>query len=422
MKPVMISAIAVAALHAAPVAAQNYGSSAQNYGSIARPEASQSKVAPAPAKPVISPSKQATNAIIDLQKAVNANDTASIPAKLAAAQAVASTKEDRYLIAQLNLKAALNSKDNDAMSSALDALAATGMVDAPTLANVYTGLGANFYNAKQFDRAAAQFQRASGYAPANTEPLTLLAEAQFSQGRSADAAATLQKVVLMGSAAGHKADEKVYRRAVAMAYGAKLPSAVQLSRDWLIAYPSADSWRNALGIYRNVNHLDTGATLDLLRLMRATGGLGDAGAYNFYATIAIGQNNFGEAKAVIDQGVAAKLVDPASPDFHDVFATLKVKPVATEDALLAAAKAAPAGSTLIGIGDRMYGIGQYAKAADIYRQALAKGADKDLANLHLGMALARAGDKAGATAALNAAGGAQADIARYWLLFVQTMA
>ncbi len=38
-----------------------------------------------------------------------------------------------------------------------------------------------------------------------------------------------------------------------------------------------------------------------------------------------------------------------------------------------------------------------------------------LINLHLGMALARRGDKAGATAALNAVTGPRAEIAKYWL-------
>jgi tetratricopeptide (TPR) repeat protein len=422
MKPIMISAIALAAaLSAAPVAAQEYG---QNLSSTASKTVSgdvKGKEAPA-AKGAITPSKGALPAIADLQKAVLANDTANIPAKIAAAQAVATTKEDHYLIGQAQLTVALKAKNNDAMASAIDTIATTGLIDAAKLSDIYTGLGVEFYNAKQFDRAAAEFQRASGYVPGNSDPLTLLAEAQFSQGKPADGAATLSKVLLMSSAAGHKAEEKVYRRAVAMAYQAKQPSAVQLSRDWLVAYPGADSWRNALGIYRNSNNLGIGPTLDLLRLMRVTGAMTNAADYNFYATVAVGQNNFGEAQSVIDQGVAAKLVDPASADFKEVVTTLKTKPVATEDALLAAAKTAPAGSTLVGIGDRMYGLGQYATAADIYRRALAKGADKDLANLHLGMALARAGDKAGATAALKAAGGPQADIARYWLLYVQTMA
>jgi hypothetical protein len=38
------------------------------------------------------------------------------------------------------------------------------------------------------------------------------------------------------------------------------------------------------------------------------------------------------------------------------------------------------------------------------------------------MALTRAGDKPGATAALNAVTGARADIAKYWLLYLQSKA
>ena len=75
------------------------------------------------------------------------------------------------------------------------------------------------------------------------------------------------------------------------------------------------------------------------------------------------------------------------------------------------------------IADAYYGYGDYAQAADLYRAALGKaGADKDLVYLRLGMALARSGDKAGATAALNAAGGAQAEVAKLWLTYLSTKA
>src|SRR5205807_1418730 len=112
------------------------------------------------------------------QKAVVAKDIANIPAKIAAAQAVATTNEDRYLIAHLQLQAGLAANDNDQIAVAVDALAASNLVDSATLANVYTGLGVNFYNTKHYDRAAADFQRAVALNPSNAEPLTLLAEAQ----------------------------------------------------------------------------------------------------------------------------------------------------------------------------------------------------------------------------------------------------
>jgi predicted Zn-dependent protease len=74
---------------------------------------------------------------------------------------------------------------------------------------------------------------------------------------------------------------------------------------------------------------------------------------------------------------------------------------------------------LLRIADRFYGLGDYAKAAEMYRAAKAKGADANLVNLRTGIALAASGDKAGAVAALNSVGGARAGVAKYWLLYLQ---
>src|SRR5947209_16490017 len=52
-------------------------------------------------------SAKAGKAVMELQKAVNAKDVANIPAKLAAAQAVTQTKDDRYAIGVLQRQAAL---------------------------------------------------------------------------------------------------------------------------------------------------------------------------------------------------------------------------------------------------------------------------------------------------------------------------
>ena len=65
----------------------------------------------------------------------------------------------------------------------------------------------------------------------------------------------------------------------------------------------------------------------------------------------------------------------------------------------------------------------YAKAAELYRQSIGKpGVDSNVANMHLGIALARSGDKAGATAAFNAVSGNLSPIAKYWLIYVQQQA
>ena len=67
------------------------------------------------------PSKEAAKAIAELMQAVNSKDAASIAAKVAAAQAVAKTRDDHYFIAQLRLKAALAAKDSTATIAAITA-------------------------------------------------------------------------------------------------------------------------------------------------------------------------------------------------------------------------------------------------------------------------------------------------------------
>ena len=60
---------------------------------------------------------------------------ANIPAKLAAAQAAAKTKDDKYVIAQLQLKAAVDQKDNAGISAGIEAMDRVGRGDARTNAS-----------------------------------------------------------------------------------------------------------------------------------------------------------------------------------------------------------------------------------------------------------------------------------------------
>ena len=365
-------------------------------------------------------SGKAQKAIIELQNAVNKADYASVPAKLAAAQAVASTADDKYAIGQLQLKAALAQKDNAAMAAAIEAIATSGFVDAATGSKLYASLGTTLYNEKQFGPAASAFQKAATLDPGNVEVYSLLGEAKFAQGQKAEAASDFQRAVQLQTANGQKPSADLIKRAVSVAYDARSPLAVELGRAWVAAYPSPESWRNAIAIYRNMNHPDVEGTLDLLRLMQATGALSTAGDYALFAEASAEQLNFNEAQAVIDAGVAAEVVDPSSARFKDIVNGLKSKQKATAADLEEAVKMSPSTANLLRIGDRYYGMGNYSKAVEIYRQVLAKpDADKEIANLHLGIALARSGDKAGAATALKAVTGPRADIAKYWLVYVQ---
>jgi tetratricopeptide (TPR) repeat protein len=397
MKLFILTAASLAALAAAT------GASAQTYKAEAAGVPSAVKV-----------SEKAKPAIVELQKAVAANDRAKIPGALAAAQAAAQTSDDRWLIAGLQMKAALAVKDFSSMGAALDAIVAAGHIAPAKAADAYKTVGIEQYNAKDYAGAASQFGKAVKLQPNDTEGLKLLGQALLFGGNQAQALAVAQKLIAADRAAGRKVDESYYRLAVQAAANAGSAQLPDLAKQWLAAYPSPDSWRNTLTIYRGSAQLDDQGQLALQRLMSATGSLKTAADYNAYIQGLLLLSNFNEAHAVLDQAIAAKAIDPSSADAVAVNA----KPKASAADLAAAAKTAPSGTSLFKIADRYYGLGDYAQAAELYRQAKAKGVDAATADLYTGIALARAGDKAGAKASLSAVSGPRAGIAQYWLLYL----
>jgi len=424
MKLSTSSAIALAGLMFAAPAAAQYGG---GYSSAPPPPPTVPQTdQPKPAQDKdqgerkLRPSSKALKPLSELQAAIKSKDEAAIAAKLAAAQAVVSTNEDRAILGQLQLQHAADKNDTAAAMAAMDTIVASGVLRPAEAAPLLKNLSGLRFNAKQYDQAAAVIEQRLQLDPNDLDAIGLLAETRNAQGRVPDAVAALQRGIQLQSAGGRKPDENWVKRAAALAYNAKLPNAPELARQWVAAYPSPTSWRNSIAIYRNTTHPDTEGTLDLLRLENAAGALTEPSDYQLYATTSAQQGNYVEALAILNQGVAAKHIDPASGDFADLFTGLKAKPQATEADLAEAAKSAPGASTLVRIGDRYYGLGNYAKAAETYRAALAKpDADANVGNLHLGMALARSGDKAGAAAAFGKVGGSLSEIAKYWLLYVQ---
>jgi tetratricopeptide (TPR) repeat protein len=424
MKLITSTATALVAAALATPAAAQYNNSDPRQPMAEQQAPSQQQQSPSQsATPSVKPSSKAVKAIIDLQTAVNNKDVANIPAKVAAAQAVATTKEDHYLIGTLQLKAALAANDDAGMAAAIDAIASSNYLDSAKLAGLYSSLGGTLLNAKHYSQAAAAYQKSVGIDPRDSEAQRLLGVSYYEAGQKGEAVAALQKAIAAISAAGQKPSEDLYKLAVQAAFDSRSPAANTLAREWVEAYPNPDSWRNSVAIYRGISQPDTESTLDLMRLLQATGALKQPDDYAVFIVDAADQNNYNEAQEVLNAGIAAKVIDPSSRDFRDIVAALKTKPKATAADLAEATKTAANGTALLHIGDRYYAMGNYAKAVDLYKMAMGKpGVDASVANLHIGMALARQGDKAGATAAFNAVTGPRADVAKFWLAYVNAKA
>lgn len=410
---------------ATPAAAQmgGYGPSPSPQQTAPRPSKDEAKPAATGYQPKLSPG--ATKAIVDLQTAVNAKDTANIPAKLADAKAKAKNKDDKYVIGRLSVKAGADQNDPNLLGEGVEAMASSGAVPAAEVVPVYLSVAKAQSDLKAYDKAIASYQRIHQLDPANKDVPILLGEVQIKAGRPAEGLAALNKALSDRIAAGQKPEEALYRRVFAIAYNNKLDGVGEFSRKLVAAYPNQNNWRDALRIYQSSSNLPADQLVDVMRLAYATNALVSENDY-YRLTNAIVNKYPGEAKAVLDAGIAAKHIDKSKATFAQLYSVASTKSQGDRASLPAAAKTALAGGDprkIMTIADAYYGYGDYAQAVDLYKAALGKpGVDKDLANLRIGMSLARAGDKAGATAALTAAGGAQTEPAKFWLTYLQTKA
>ncbi len=392
----------------------------------AAPALAQKKQAAAPAQAgekKLQLSNPERAALGPLQQAVQAKDFAKAATLLPAAQAAAKGADARYVLANLQLQIALGTNDQAGQAAAIETMIASGGVPASEMPKLQRALVTLYTNLKQPERARAALQKLGEIDPNDIDVMLANAEATAATNK-VEAIAMIERAIAAQKAKGQPVPDTWYKRALRFAYEAKLPQqTTKISRDLVAAYPTPDNWRDALTIYRQSTTLDKQSETDLLRLMRAAKAMkGDSD----YFTLASHLNDLGlpgESKAVIDEGVAANKIS-ASKDYFRQLLTSTSGRVSADRASLPGLKskalAGNAARLALTTGDAFYGYGDYASAAELYRAALQKqGVDANVANTRLGAALALAGRRAEAEAALKAVTGNRATLASFWMLWLQ---
>jgi tetratricopeptide (TPR) repeat protein len=366
-------------------------------------------------------SKEATKPIQDLNAAVTAKNHAEFAQRLAAAEAVAKSPDEKYVVAKLRLQHAFDIKDTAAQAAAMESVIASGAASAEEVALMTKNLGILASNSGNWASADAAFTRLIAGDPNNLELVVSLARFKLEQKKDAEALDLLQRAITLAKTQGKTVDEAWYRKALEIAHNrGNKPLALQLARDVMAAYPTAVNFRNALIVYQASANLDAEADLDLLRLMRAAGLLTGPGSYLALATQLNQSGLVGEAKSVLDEGRRLGVLKGAAGG--QLMSTIEAR--IGEDrgslpAVDAKSRAAANGTLAMRTANAYLGYGDYAKAADLYRVALQKGGvDSNLINTRLGIALALAGQKAEAQAALKAVTGARSELAQLWLAWL----
>lgn len=363
-------------------------------------------------------------------EAIKKKDVESAKAAMAVAQAAVKTNDDKYYFNSFVLNLSILTNDAKLQNDALVGMLESGFVPASQQGQFNTIVANNALNAKDYDSAMAYAQKAEalGYKPDQVYPIIAQAIWGKGKGNPAEVARGLEafkKGIDAMKTAGNPAPAQWYQVAVQKASEANLPQI----RDWALmafdAETSGENLRTVLRVLQRDNPTMTNReNLDLLRLMRFSGGLAIKADYLEYAEMALKGGIFGEAKGVIEEGRVTRdrhsnLV-LSSIDGADSLNLANAR-IAGDKASLGAAAADSAkaanGKIAAATADAYMGYGDNAKAASLYEMALQKGGvDAAEVNMRLGIANARAGNADAAKAAFaKVSGGVRGTLAQYWI-------
>ncbi len=370
-------------------------------------------------------SKPVRPVLVEAQKLEAAGDNAGALAQLKTAEAAGNLNStDIFFISQMKLGLGNKLKDNTVLEEAIKASANSEFLPAAEKPKYIKNLAALALQRNDYNAATQYYEQLGTMTPNDPDIFSNLAVLYSRQKQNPQAIAALQKAITATKASGKTPDESLYRTELKIAVDAKLPTLVQTaSVDLVTAYPNPVNWRDALLVYRDSVKTDDQSNLDIFRLMDAAGALNGERDYAEYVETAIGKGLPGEARTVLAEGVQKGMLSNSKPYIADYNKSITTR-LAADKASLASgdkeARAAATGKAAMGQGDAYYGYAEYAKAADMYRLALTKGGiDAATANLRLGATLAKAGDKAGATAALQQVKGAPREaLATYWMIWL----
>ncbi|QYE34319.1 tetratricopeptide repeat protein [Polymorphobacter sp. PAMC 29334] len=374
-------------------------------------------------------SKPVRPVLVEAQKLEAAGDNAGALAQLRTAEAAGNLNStDIFFISQMKLGLGNKLKDNALLEEAIKASANSEFLPAAEKPKYVKNLAALALQRNDYNAATQYYEQVATMTPNDPDIFSNLAVLYSRQKQNPQAIASLQKAIAATKASGKVPEEALYRTELKIAVDSKLPAQVQsASVELVTAYPNPVNWRDALLVYRDSVKTDDQSNLDFFRLMDAAGALNGERDYAEYVETAIGKGLPGEAKTVLAEGVQKGMLSSSKPYIADYNKSITTRLPADKAGLAAGdkeARAAATGKTAMGQGDAYYGYAEYAKAADMYRLALTKGGiDAGTANLRLGATLARSGDKAGATAALQQVKGAPREqLATYWMIWLGTKA
>ncbi|KUO52089.1 MAG: hypothetical protein APF82_03450 [Sphingomonadales bacterium BRH_c42] len=377
-------------------------------------------------------SKEFVAAYQPIEQGLNAPapDFAALKAMIPSITGLAQSQDEKMAAGNVVYNIGAKSNDQALQLQGMKLMIASGKV-APAQAGQYNFIAYQLSTiAEQHAEARTYLQAAmdANYSTANVSSDQLrvnMAESFFAENRFAEGLDYLGRGIAQRKAGGLAVDEQWYRRGLTVAYNNEVvPQVYDYVAMWIVDYPSATNWRDAINIARNLNTFDVGEILDLLRLSYKVGAMTEKVEFIEYIESADARRLPKEVETVIQHGYAKGRI---SKDDIFVADSLRVATgrLAADRADLPAlerdARAANVGlRTVVAAGDTFLNYGEMAKAEEFYAKSLGiPGVDTQLVLTRLGITQVHQGKYEEAMATFAKVQGKRQPIAKLWSAYAK---
>ncbi|QLC21515.1 hypothetical protein HFP51_04580 [Parasphingopyxis sp. CP4] len=372
--------------------------------------------------------------VVGAQTALDAEegpvDTAAILAQLQAAVPTVQNQDDRFILGSLLLQTAAKIQEQGGTAEQIQAVQIPGLrlsLDSNRVAierrPVFWLAVGNAANAAEDSAAAIEaYQNVLRYDPTNGDALIQSALAHFRTNNSAAGYDSASRAFAALRAAGQVVPQSWHTVPFRQAYQTNdVARVVEFGTSLLQSHPTPQNWNEVLRVLQTAGRLEDQPNLDLLRLMRATGGL-DPNSINEYIRLADQRGLPREAQAIYDGSVAGGAI-VANQEVAGELATNVASDQSGLAESAAAARSSANGRVALNTADAYASYGENSTAMELYNLALEKGGvDAGVVNLRKGALYYSMGQMAEARSSFEAVTGDRQPHAAFWLRWMDQQA
>lgn len=335
------------------------------------------------------------------------------------------TPYENLTIERMRGVAAAGAGDADTAAKAFDFVINSGKIPEAEQLKLMEAVAGTFYRAKEYAKAVTWGQRYLKSGGTSGQVRTLVIQAQYLGGAYANAAKELTEMMAADEKAGRApSEEQLQLLANCQLKLNDKAGYVAALEKLVVHYPKKDYWADLLARLQRKPGFSDRLSLDVYRLMLATGTLHEGGDFMEMAQLALQAGFPAEARKVVTEGFGKGVLGTGGEaDRHKRLRDLANKQAEDDRKTLAAdektAAAAKEGDGLVKLGYAYVTNGEFEKGISLMEQGIAKGTLRrpEDAKLHLGIAYLQAGNRAKALPHLKSVSGTDgaADLARLWV-------